>query len=199
MSNDKNIENLINGVIHPDVSETIEDYNKYDDQRKYETILSILCSHVRNLASRNITSPYIQLKDSEGNFVFNERLTIKIHTDKIKAFDTSLQEHQADMIYDGKSEYFLYFMISYMTKKGAVRDFGGVKIDTKILETNPLRLLYLLGKPLAESVNYLQKELGEVFPNEYNVNANDLFHEYDDKTKTWSITHLLDNARLILE
>jgi len=195
MPNNQSIQHLIDGVIHPDVSQVIEKYSTFDDDRKYEHILSVLCNQAKNFALSKHLQPYIQLKDENGKFVFNSRMLVENTTKRVKSFDTSLKQHQADIIFDFEQCNSYYTMISYMTEKGPVVDFGRMDLKFNFSELNPLEIIYSLGDPLAESVGYLQQH-GEVFPLEFSIDANVLFHYYDKPNNVWTIASPYDSRRI---
>ncbi|KAA1243103.1 hypothetical protein [Aquimarina sp. RZ0] len=182
----ENFQNFIDGIIQPDLLVTLETYDSCEDDRKYQFILAELCNQVKTFALRQKFTPFIQLKDNKGNFIFNDRLTIKVETDGVKDFYDSFNEHHTDLIYNDSDKYSACYLVSYMTAKGPLTSIGKIILEHKLSELNSIEIISLLHKPIKDSVNYLV-ENGEVFPDEFNINPKPLCHHYDDKKKKWTI------------
>ncbi len=191
----ENLQSFINGIIDPNISQVIREYSTYPEKRQYESIVAILCDYAKEFAFKEINTPYIQLKDDKGNFVYNNRLSIEVIGDKEK-LRTPKEKYSVNIIDDMKDKRKVFCMLTYFSDKGRETSFGGITFPKDKSEIGLLEYVHAAGQSVTNEIAELQEQ-GHFFGEEIKISFNFLFHHYDENTQTWTIQSPFDTIRIM--
>ncbi|WP_103071178.1 hypothetical protein [Aquimarina sediminis] len=177
MSKNKNIKRLVNEILYPDIEDTIPHDIRYRATGRYELKISRLTHHVKKLIAKRLYTPYIRIKDNNGDLIFNDRLHISVPSYIDSFADPSVNYH-VDFIDNGIRCPNMYCITTTFTQQGRDTLFGSVNFK----------------KPLSElDIADYSGALQSLFENEgkmqenTSIRVNILTHHYNSNTKTWNI------------
>lgn len=175
---------IINRILNPDTSETLDEYNTYSAERQYQTILSSLCEHAIKSASNKVFNPHIQLKDNEGNILYNDSLKIRL-SEVYNITDTPNVHFKLDFIYDGIKPNRMYCKLNFNTQGKKTVSFIVANYDTPILSFKNHDFRKIISSIIK---NELEKNMIKNDKEKIEIQIKALFHNYDRKLKTWNIS-----------
>ncbi|WP_025743066.1 hypothetical protein [Aquimarina pacifica] len=188
MSDQDHLLEIINGTIHPCESKTIQNYIHFSPKRRYESILSFLCTYAKLYSSKETYKPFIQLKDDTGKLVFNDRLYITSFADSTILNDTSTK-YKVDIIDDGADPYSVYCILTYVSKNGKETCFCNITFKKELPEIEILEYFAAIDRVMEKELAY-QYEQGLIADDDVEISWTVLFHNYNATTKAWVISSI---------
>lgn len=176
MPKEINIHDLVQQIWSPDVVDTLPKDIGLDHEGRYHFILTYLTTHVKKCILKQWYTPYIQLKDRDGKYVFNDRLQINIDTNILKEIEA---DYHFDFINDGTCSHTLYCMTTTIVN-GLIQT-GFISVDF----TNHVN--YLNKEDYHNTFQRILETIGAPIYNNLNLELAVLTHQYNLKTKVWNI------------
>jgi hypothetical protein len=178
MSTSDKIQNLVQEIWSPNVEDTLPEDIDSNHENRYHFILAFLTTHIKKCVSKQYYTPYIQLKDKSGKFVFNDRLQININTKK-DPFNDPKTEYHLDFINDGTSSHTLYCMTTTMIN--GIEQTGFISVDFKT------HVDYLNHSDYHNVIQPILERIGASLQNNQELYLSITAHQYHVKTKVWNI------------
>ncbi len=181
MPDNTDINDLVNEIWYPDVVENIDYDIDYNTDSRYQFMITHLCKHIKKCNNKGLDTPYIQIKDKHGKFVFNDRLTIKT-SDHYTSSVSKVFHYYIDFVYDGNANKTVYCIIKSITDQDK-KQTAFANIDFE----KPIDQLYLEDYDVVVEamVNQLEEQKKERLPI---VDINLVTHCYNATAKQWDIS-----------
>ena len=187
MSTNDKINDLVNEIWSPDVEETIPHDIDFSLKDRYQFVLKRLCKHSKTFVAKGIQNPYIQIKDQQGKFIFNDRLTITPDNQEKNAIKKKVS-YSLDFVFDHNTQNKIYcIMYSYLKKIEFNAGFAELELY------KPATLLGIndygkLSQPIIKQLDAKRK--GKKVGDKINVEI--LVHHYNPKTQHWKMVMPVD-------